>query len=301
MKAMVLAAGLGTRLRPYTLQRPKPLFPVLGKPLLLKTIERLKSAGFSPIIVNVHHLGEQIVKLLNGENDVIIQKEPFELGTGGGLRMALDHFDDTPVLVVNGDIYHHVDYAWVYRKHLESDAPVTMVLHDYPRFNNVIVSGGAHVRGFCRNTQESCLNLERGDTVLLAFTGIQVLDPALLKGIPEGVFYNIIDLYDIHLNESGLIRSLITESYWRDIGTPSDYLALHHDLLLNRQKSKYSLDESAFCIGDNVEMGEGTELVDWGYVGDGVKIGNYVYLERAVVWDGVEIPDGSRIVDKVVT
>ena len=88
MKAMILAAGLGTRLLPYTLKRPKPLFPILNKPLLHLTIDRLKQAGATEIIVNSHHLRPQIKRALQGEEQIILQEEDTILGTGGGLRMG---------------------------------------------------------------------------------------------------------------------------------------------------------------------------------------------------------------------
>ena len=105
--------------------------------MLLATVERLKHSGFSKIIVNAHHLSNQIIDALAGISDVIVQEEGVILGTGGGLRKALDSLSEGPLLVTNGDIYHSVDYRLVYGTHLKSGAAVTMVLHDYPRFNSV--------------------------------------------------------------------------------------------------------------------------------------------------------------------
>ena len=105
MKAMILAAGLGTRLLPFTLKRPKPLFPILNTPLLGLTVNRIRNSGFSEILVNGHHLRQQIKKAVQHEENCILQEEEKILGTGGGLRMALPHFNHEPVLVVNGDIY----------------------------------------------------------------------------------------------------------------------------------------------------------------------------------------------------
>ncbi len=86
MKAMILAAGLGTRLKPYTEHCPKPLFPILGKPLILYQLEQLRKNGFGPFVVNAHHLREQFVDLFGNEKDVSIQLEETVLGPGGGLR-----------------------------------------------------------------------------------------------------------------------------------------------------------------------------------------------------------------------
>ncbi len=110
MQAMILAAGFGTRLQPYSNLRPKPLFPLLNTPLLLLTIQRLQDAGFDHIVVNCHHLKDQIRSLLAGIPGVFLQEETMIMGTGGGLRLAIDLLKDEPLLVSNGDIYHTVDY-----------------------------------------------------------------------------------------------------------------------------------------------------------------------------------------------
>ena len=117
---MILAAGLGTRLLPHTLIRPKPLFPVLNQPLLLATIRRLQNLGFDHIVVNCHHLRQQVATALNGIAGVILQEEEVILGTGGGLRRALNLFRDEPLLVSNGDIYHTIDFLRLYNEHKKS-------------------------------------------------------------------------------------------------------------------------------------------------------------------------------------
>ena len=188
MRAMILAAGLGTRLRPYSLVRPKPLFPILGRPLLLITIDKLRRAGFSPIIVNCHHLSEQIVDLLKGEDDIILQVEVDVLGTGGGLRMALGSCGKEPLLVTNGDIYHTIPYDKIYARHQQSGCQVSMVMHDFSRFNKVHVDQKWRVQGFSTTSFAP----ESNATTLLAFTGIHVVDPQILESIPSGCFFNII-------------------------------------------------------------------------------------------------------------
>jgi len=132
MQAMILAAGLGTRLLPHTLIRPNPLFPILNKPLLLLTIERLQKIGFDHIVVNCHHLREQVVAILDGVSGVIVQEEEIILGTGGGLRNALNVLRDEPLLVTNGDIYHTVDFMDFYQYHIENGTLVTLAMHDFP-------------------------------------------------------------------------------------------------------------------------------------------------------------------------
>jgi len=288
---MILAAGLGTRLHPHSLLRPKPLFPILGKPLLLRIIDQLRSAGFSSIIVNAYHLAEQIVALLADQPDIILQHEPIELGTGGGLRMALPRFGDEPVLITNGDIYHDIDYGAVYARHALGGCPITMVMHDCPRFNKVTVDAG-QVRAFSRSDHKPGQSDSAAE--ILAFTGIHVLHPSVLRGVPPGVFYSIIDRYQDHLVRGGLIASVKADGhFWADIGTIEDYLDLHRSLL--------TVGQPRFCLADGVSIGQNVILDEWGYVGTGASLADGVHLSRVVVWDGVAIPKGTSLQDCLVT
>ena len=290
MRAMILAAGLGTRLRPFTLLKPKPLFPVLGEPLLLRIVNQLRAAGFTSIIINAYHLADQLLAFFKGHQDIIIQQEPLELGTGGGLRMALPHFKDEAILVTNGDIYHDIDYGEVYARHQASGAPLTMVMHDYPRFNKVLVDGGL-VRGFTGFLPASDPGME---SKLQAFTGIHVLDPYLLKRIPTDRFYSIIDCYQRHADAGGVIQALtVTNHHWRDIGTLDDYLSLHRTLLLDAQ--------TPFRCADSAVIGRDVTLDDWGFVDSGATIGDGATLRRVVVWPQAVIPAGATLSDTLVT
>ena len=296
MKAMVLAAGFGTRLRPYSLQRPKPLFPVAGTPLLTHTLAQLRRSGVEGIVVNAHHLREQIKGMLGGQGDVQVQLEDLELGTGGGLRLAQSHFGEAPFLSVNGDIVHDLDLAAAYIRHCASGADVTMVLHDCPRFNNVRVNGQGRIVGFSGPAGEG----ER----LLAFTGVQVINPAVLSLIPEGIFYNIIDCYADLLKHGGTIQALVVSGhFWTDMGTPADYLQLHEDILLKGRMPGFFSERgsSPFSLGKDVVLGAGVSLQDWVAVGHGAIIGEGASLRRVVVWDGARVAPGSVVTDSIIT
>jgi len=295
MKAMVLAAGLGTRLRPYSLKRPKPLFPVLDTPLLTHTLAQLRRSGAEEIVVNAHHLREQIKSMLHGLGDVHVQMEDLELGTGGGLRLAQRHFGQAPFLAVNGDIVHDLDLPAVYRSHCSSGADVTMVLHDCPRFSNVRVDDGGRILGFSGPAGEG----ER----LLAFTGVQVVNPAVLSLIPEGVFYNILDCYADLLKGGGAIQALVVSGhFWTDMGTPADYLKLHEDILLKgRLPEFFSSHDKPFCLGKDAALEAGVSLQDWVSIGHGATIGEGASLTRVVVWDGARVAPGSIMADCIIS
>lgn len=292
MQAMILAAGFGTRLLPYTLIRPKPLFPILNHPLLLLTIQRLQQAGCDHIVVNCHYLREQIAHALQGIHGVLVQEEDSVLGTGGGLRLALDQFRDEPLLVTNGDIYHTIDYRRLYQSHKENGAPVTMAMHDCPRFNTVAVADG-----------RVCSFDDRTKGEPLAFTGLHVLEPEVLSGIPASGEYSIIDLYR-QLIEQGQPISVtrVDDCFWTDMGTVEDYLALHAGLLTGKIPCWPELGLSAktpFLFDGQAKTGSDLVVRDWACVGNAV-IGNNTHLQRSVVWDGAVIADGHRVVDQLV-
>lgn len=296
MQAMILAAGFGTRLKPYSLERPKPMFPVLGLPLLIHTTAQLHRSGAEGIVVNAHHLKEQISGLLAGQEDVQVQMEELELGTGGGLHLAQSRFGTAPFLAVNGDIVHDLDLAAVYRSHRASGADVTMVLHDCPRFNNVRVNGKGMIVGFSGPAGEG----ER----LLAFTGVQVIEPAVLSLIPGGVFYNILDCYAELIRRGGTIKAkVVSGHFWTDMGTPADYLKLHEDLLLHGRMPGFFPERGPgpLFVAKDAALGSGVVLRDWVAIGSGAVIGEGASLSRVVVWDGVRVAPGSVLADRIIS
>jgi mannose-1-phosphate guanylyltransferase len=281
MQAMLLAAGFGTRLRPYSLVRPKPLFPVCNKPLLDILLDKLVNEGCEQTVVNCHYLADQIAAAVAGRPEVILQREQEVLGTGGGLRKALPHFADEPVLVMNGDLYHDIDLRGLLEAHQQSGLPVTMALHDCPRFNTVRVQEN-RVCGFS--------NAGAGEQVL-AFTGLHVVNREVLEQIPATGFFHIIDLYE-RLAQAGQIGFIRTDGcFWQDIGTPADYLDLHRRLLENKSP--------AWLISESAEIGSGVKLLDWGVIGPGAKVNADAELCRCVIWDKAEIASGQRLTEMI--
>ncbi len=293
MQAMILAAGFGTRLRPYTLIRPKPLFPILNRPLLLRLLDMLAAVGCRRIVVNCHHLAAQVRDALAPYPAVICQYEPEILGTGGSLRLALSYLDEAPLLVMNGDIVHTIDLAALYEYHRCSGNLVTMAVHDCPRFNTVSV---AHDRVLSFQPVPGARRL--------AFTGIHVVEPQILAKIPEKSFFHIIDLYQ-ELAARGLIGvRRVDGALWRDIGTPEDYLHLHGDLLTSPGDMAVTgagTRQGNWLLDENVRVADGVELNDWGCLGYGAQVGEGTELARCVVWDGAVITPGSRIEDAIIT
>jgi NDP-sugar pyrophosphorylase family protein/tRNA A-37 threonylcarbamoyl transferase component Bud32 len=219
MKALILAAGLGTRLRPYTDHKPKALFTINQRPVLARAIEALHRAGFEAVWVNAHHLHDQIEDYIAGTRfpiPVTVLHEVDILGTGGALRNVAGHWESGPLLVINADVVSDIDPALVSTFHKAHGHPVTMVMHDRAEFNSVCVDVDDFVTGFSRKD-------ETGER-LMAFTGIHVVDRKVLEFLPGKGAAHIIDAYQQMLETGERIKALVvTGHYWQDIGTPERY------------------------------------------------------------------------------
>lgn len=228
MKALILAAGLGTRLVPYTDHTPKPLFPVCGRPLLDIIISNLESAGCESIIINTHHLHDKIdafIYSMKYSIPVTTLYEPVILGTGGAIKNAGSFWDMKPFIVINSDIYTDIDLREVYRFHLDHNYKATLVLTDYKEFNNVLVREDDSILGFENHRSNPPRFSNQENIKRLAFTGIQVLDPVILDFIPANSFSNSIDVYRQMISCGEKIHAYIPDNhYWNDLGTPEKYI-----------------------------------------------------------------------------
>ncbi|MCJ8500814.1 sugar phosphate nucleotidyltransferase [Desulfatitalea alkaliphila] len=218
---MVLAAGRGTRLLPYTRHTPKPLFTLGGRPLLALILERLQQAGCREVMINTHHLHEQIEALVNeGDYRMALHTvhEPQILGTGGALRNVADYWSQGPLLVVNADIVSDIDLTALWACHCTEGHAVTMAMHHHPDFNNVAVDDDEFVTGFDAATATA------PTTHPMAFTGIHVLSPRVLDFLPPSGPAHIIDAYARMLQAGLRIKAhVVRDHYWRDIGAPEAY------------------------------------------------------------------------------
>jgi aminoglycoside/choline kinase family phosphotransferase len=223
MKAMILAAGYGTRLRPHTEILPKPLFTLAGRTLLEILIEKLAAAGCEAVAVNTHHLRRKIEAFVDGRTfpiPVTLRFEPLILGTGGGIRNLSDFWDERPFMVINGDIYTDIDFRSVYAFHCRHPHPATLVLVDQRDLNSVRVDPQGQICGFGRSGGGS----QRPSHRVLTFTGIQVLDPEFLDYVPADGCQSSIDAYRSMLSHRRGISAFIPANVqWCDLGTIDRY------------------------------------------------------------------------------
>jgi NDP-sugar pyrophosphorylase family protein len=285
MKSMILAAGFGTRLRPLTEIKPKALMPVANKPVLARNIEYLISHGITEIIVNAHHHSQQVVDYLkDGASfslDIEVKVEHEILGTGGGIKNTEGFWDKEPFFVINSDILTDIDLAAVYQVHQSSGSLVTLVLHDCEPYNQVQVDEQWNI------TDIGKVNMPGK----YAFTGIHVVHPEVLSYIPQGVFSDIIECYRQLIRMGEPVRACLVQGhYWRDIGSIQSYLEANRELA-----------GSSFVIGPGCSVDSSVKLTDWGVIGENSHLGKNVELQRSVLWEGVTVKEGIKIVDAVVT
>ncbi len=236
MKAMILAAGLGTRLRPLTNSIPKPLLPIAGTPLIVWNLLLLKRHGFKDVVINLHHLGPMIEQALgNGSRyglRIIYSREPVILGTGGALKQAEPHFSGESVLVLNADTLVELDLGALCAFHQERNAMATLVLREDPEAAEwgLVEMDQDHriVRITGRGRPDQVPVLPR------MFAGIHVLRTRLLREVPRGVASTIIDPYVASIERGETVLGYDCTGYWSDVGTPERYAQAEQDASAGR-------------------------------------------------------------------
>lgn len=231
MKAMILAAGLGTRLRPLTDTLPKPLLPIAGAPLILWNLFLLRRHGITEVIINLHHLGHLIEKELGDGSRfgmrISYSREPVILGTGGGIKQAEPFFNGEPFVVLNGDTLLELDLEAVVRFHEQRSALATMVLREDP---DVDRWGAMEINPEQRVVRIIGRGLsEAGRTDKRMFAGLHVMHPQLLKEVPTGQASSIIDAYVSAIQRGEVILGYRMDGYWSDVGTPERYAHAQKD------------------------------------------------------------------------
>ena len=286
MKAMILAAGVGNRLRPLTNVCPKVLVPVVNKPMVDRVMELLKIHGVREIVVNAHHHHQKIVNHLNKGNpfgmrtEVRVEKEI--LGTGGGIKNTQDFWGEAPFIVMNGDILTDIDLRKVYEFHLKRDNLITMVLHDFPVHNKIRMDDEMNILSIGQGT-----NLEG----TLAFTGIHVMNPEVLDYIPENKRFSIIACYEKLIDLKRPIRGyLATGHRWIDIGNIADYLRSNFSLL----------PAGRMAIAPECHIDPDATLKDWAVTGRSCSIERGAFVKGSVLWNDAVVKQGVKVVDSVV-
>jgi mannose-1-phosphate guanylyltransferase len=240
MKAMVLAAGLGTRLRPLTDDRPKALVEIEGRTLLEIALARLREFGIREVIVNVHHFADMVVDYLKAKQNfgmrIEVSREDVLLDTGGGLKQAAWFFQEDsseePFLLHNADALSTIDIAAMVRFHDANQALATLAVQERKSSRYLLFDEQGQLCGR-RFEREDRTELVRASEPLqpLAFSGIHIISPRLLTMMTEHGVFSIIDAY-LRLAGSGekLVAFRVDDAYWRDLGTIESLRQAEKDL-----------------------------------------------------------------------
>jgi NDP-sugar pyrophosphorylase family protein len=242
MKAMILAAGLGTRLRPLTDNQPKALVEVAGRTMLEITLARLRSYDIREVIINVHHFADMILEYLKANDNfgmrIEVSREEDLLDTGGGLKKAAyfflgdPHGSERPFILHNVDVISTIDLRRMVQFHTENQALATLAVQDretsrYLLFDEQLQlcgrrSGHDQKNEFVRSSQQA---------QPLAFSGIHVVSPRLFTMmIEEGVFSIITSYLRLAAQGESILAFRADEYYWRDVGRPGNVLQTAEDL-----------------------------------------------------------------------
>ena len=230
MKAMIFAAGLGTRLKPLTNTMPKALVPILKKPLLEHVIEKLKGAGFDEIIINIHHFGEQIIEFIEAKESFGIKIKFSDerkrlLDTGGAIKKASWFFDkDEPILIHNVDILSNIDIEEVYNQHIKRKSLATLVVSNRDTARYLLFDKKDNLKGWINKktskTKSPIEDFNPSNYRELAFSGIHVISA---KGLVNEMDrfpdkFSIIDFYLSLCNRANIKAYLSNEKSMIDVG-----------------------------------------------------------------------------------
>jgi NDP-sugar pyrophosphorylase family protein len=295
MKAMILAAGFGTRLFPLTIDRTKPAIPFLGKPLVGYVAEYVAKFGFKDVVVNLHHQPQSVICALGDGSQFGVHidytfEEPEILGTAGALDNARRFLEDDTFLIVNGKIITDIDISAALETHRNSGALATMVLKPNAKrekFTIVEVEDG-FVQGFGEFakpfSEDEIRDTEHDIFTPLMFTGIHIMEPRVFDYIPRDVYSDIVPVFYRPALEAGeKIAAHVTDANWFELSTIPRYL----DISLAMMNG-----EDVFCGRDCIAKAGSTirDSVLW----DRVTVGTDVNLYRTIVADGVTIPAGEH-------
>ena len=245
MKAMLLSAGLGTRLRPLTDTRPKALVEISGRTLLEITLTRLRSFGIHEVILNVHHFADMVIDYLRAHNNfgmrIEISREEILLDTGGGLKKAAwfflqdpDHLDE-PFLLHNVDVVSTIDFTRMLQFHKDHHALATLSVRSRDSSRQLLFDDQLQLSGR-RKARDQQPEIVRTATHLdpFGFSGIHLISPSLLPFITETGNFSIIDTYLRMASQNQKIFAFRSDQYyWRDLGRPSDLAQAAEDLKQN--------------------------------------------------------------------
>ncbi|MEM3852354.1 MAG: NDP-sugar synthase [Methanomassiliicoccales archaeon] len=303
LKAMVMAAGKGTRLLPLTATRPKPMIPLLNEPIMDRMMENLKKAKIDEAVVLVDYLSDRIVNHLGDGSShgmhITYTTDNIKRGTAGAVKYAAQSERDTFV-VVSADVLTSLDIRKFIDTHLSGEAPVTMALStvsDPTQFGVAVLDENGMITRF----QEKPKREEAFSNLVNA--GLYVCEPDILNLIPDNNKFDFSrDLFPLMLQKGMPIAGYQFRDYWNDVGLPSTYLQATSDLVEGRVEGNFlqvgSIDEvphGRLITGRNCTI-DGSLVIDgFAVLGDNVHIGKNIRISHSIIYSNCSISDGCVI------
>ena len=289
--AFLLAAGFGTRLRPLTLARPKPLLPVCGIPMLDYALAHVRSHGHEHVIVNAHYLWQQVATWAD-QNGVALQVElPAVLGTGGGLRAALDQLGES-VVIVNADILSDVDLTALAAAMPEDGA--SMALRMDPAAETI---GPVEADAQGRVVRITSVVSSDAGIPGTHFTGVHVMSRSAVAAIPGRGEQCVIRTAYKDITPAGKVGQILHHGSWVDVGKPDAYLAANLAVLDGSVPTPIDPWTRGVRGADGSWIGAGAQIegeITHSVIGEGAIIPSSATLTDCVVWDGVTVPAGHH-------
>ncbi|MBI5399759.1 NTP transferase domain-containing protein [Candidatus Saganbacteria bacterium] len=303
MKAVILAGGLGTRLHPLTIDIPKPMVPILNRPLMSYTVELLAKYGFTDILALLYHQ-PKIIKSYFGDGKKFGIKIEYveaaqDFGTAGAVKFACPDIAE-PILVISADLLTDINLTEVIKFHRRKQALATMVL---TRVENPLPYGIVVTRdnGRIKNFLEKPAWSEVFSDTINA--GIYLLEPEAVREIPLRRLFDFgHDLFPKLLKERRPLYGYTASGYWCDIGKLEDYSRCHFEILDGKTDFKIAEErkKDQYLLGAGSMVAEQTEIYR-SVIGGNCKIGRGAFLRECIVWDSVEIGPEARLERVIVT
>ncbi len=305
MKAMILAAGFGTRLWPLTIERTKPAIPFLNRPLIASTIDYLKQFGITEIIINLHHEPDSVREQIGdgsayGVKITYSVEEPEILGTAGALDNVRALLSDETFIVINGKIITNLDLGEALKTHRKQKSIATLVLKPNPKhekFSQIIVDEAGNYQGFGGFPAPTTdYRLPTTDpeppTTPLMFVGIHILEPEIFAYIPRGIFSDSIrDVYPKAMEAGKKIAAHVGAGDWYELSTLARYLEISLEFM-RREGISFTADQ-----GSEINSSASVKnSILW----RNVKISSGAKINQCIIADGVQIPANAEYERKVI-
>ena len=301
---MILAGGLSTRLYPLTLKLPKPLVPVLDRPVVAHVLDYLRRFEVDDIAINIHYFSDAVRQFVGDGSawgaQVTYLHETELMGSAGAVKQLAARFTET-FAVIGCDDVTTLDLRAALEFHRTHNANATIVLaraKDVSQYGVVVTDEDGRIRSFQEKPAPGT------ELSKLVNTGVYVFEPSVLEHIPANTFYDFGKQVFPHLLRSQeRFFGMVQDAYWCDVGTPAEYRRVHRDALQGRVKltpSEGATLKDGVLIGRGARVDQNAKIIAPSCIGHDVTIDAGAVVDRSIVWSGAKIGAGARITDAVI-